>query len=366
MIVCATESGWAIARLEQCEQIYRQLSLTAPETTPHGVLMPLVLHAIVWWDEHHKKIRLGHSSKWECLVARDQLGNVCSPEDGGTFPERRPSTTIKYPPEFRGCFGAAMRKKPDGQMEGVKAKVFVYNNKKVIGIKAYNTLRGAEMARVSALDGGSGQWKRKGYGYKERYGAQWSAELDKVLQGGSNNVIPVSLVRGSPVNDLFYLTRHTTCNTTSPYCCAQLMDHVVSESKKIYDGTEYEDTFMIFHDGLTAWWAPDGQAYLKTLGFEDRQLRCVTANVDSRYYANKVVGDSPEICRSLDAHGFSDLEVAAKYNCALSSVYDHGDPRRFGMGTAPEVTSTQLRCWEVAPTSDRANCRGHHGFPARP
>ena len=31
-------------------------------------LPPLYLHGIVFWDEHHKKVRLGHAPQWECLL----------------------------------------------------------------------------------------------------------------------------------------------------------------------------------------------------------------------------------------------------------------------------------------------------------
>ena len=41
------------------------------------------------------------------------------------------------------------------------------------------------------------------------------------------------------------------------------------------------------------------------------------------------------------------------YHCALSSLYDADDPRRFKMGTPKEVWSTIERCWEVEPTSER-------------
>jgi hypothetical protein len=30
---------------------------------------------------------------------------------------------------------------------------------------------------------------------------------------------------------------------------------------------------MIFHGGLSLWWAPEGQAYMESRGFAHRQLR---------------------------------------------------------------------------------------------
>jgi hypothetical protein len=77
-----------------------------------------------------------------------------------------------------------------------------------------------------------------------------------------------------------------------------------------------------------------------------------TTNSGNRY-AGKVTGDSPEICRGLDAHGFADLKLSMAFHTSLSSKYAYNDPRRFNMGTPKEVWSTMCRCWEIKPTSAR-------------
>jgi hypothetical protein len=41
------------------------------------------------------------------------------------------------------------------------------------------------------------------------------------------------------------------------------------------------------------------------------------------------------------------------YHCTLSTQYDVGDTRRFGMGTPNEVWSTMERFWTIEPTSER-------------
>ena len=172
-----------------------------------------------------------------------------------------------------------------------------------------------------------------------------------------------------------------------------MMDHVVAESKAAYKGTEHENTFFIFHDALSQWWEDEAQDYLSTIFDVSRQLRCCgLTNLETRFspppppththalthknpsiraqtgpyqsasvhqhnhncrYARKLVGDSPELCRALDAYGFADLENALTHNCAISSVYPVGDPRRFGLGTPKEVWSSMVRCWSIAPTGAR-------------
>ena len=71
-------------------------------------------------------------------------------------------------------------------------------------------------------------------------------------------------------------------------------------------------------------------------------------------YKGKLVGNSPELCRALDSHGFADLKNAIDVNRALTCTsFAVGDPRRFEMGTPSQVFSTMSRCWEVAPSSAR-------------
>ena len=43
-----------------------------------------------------------------------------------------------------------------------------------------------------------------------------------------------------------------------------MMRHVVEASKKIYEGTQYQNSFMIFHDALSAWWEKEAQEFLRT------------------------------------------------------------------------------------------------------
>ena len=116
-----------------------------------------------------------------------------------------------------------------------------------------------------------------------------------------------------------------------------------------FKGSTHEEDFMIFHDALTAWWEPQAQLHMKELGFEHRQLQAYGDTNKGTRYHRKLVGDSPEICRGLDAHCFADLERIVAFNCAVSSSYEVGDPRRFNMGTPTEVAKTLFACWKLVP-----------------
>ena len=111
-----------------------------------------------------------------------------------------------------------------------------------------------------------------------------------------------------------------------------IIDHVIPESVNIYIGTEREDDFRIFHDGLTCWWTKESQEYIASKGFSRGQLRCEGDTNKGTRYEMKVVGDSPEICRGLDAYGFSDFKWSTEKMRVLTSVLDINDPKRFGFG----------------------------------
>lgn len=300
-------SIWANARLNQANQLIRQLDSGE-----------LNIEAIVWWDEKHKKCILGCCTKDEWRVCRNEAGEICDEEHGGKFPDKLKVTSVKFPKEARGIFGAALVSK-DNILQGVKAEPFEYTEKMVVGPANFEKKIKAEVARVKSM---KGIWSG-GQGYEGKYGEDWRKHVIKKL------------------------------STDGYICVIELMDHVIKESIKIYEGTVHKDTFFIFHDGLSAWWEKDAQDFMESKGFKDRQIKNTNEGNKSNRYNEKVVGDSPEICRALDSHGFAHLELCIKTHVALTSCYDIEDPRRFKLGTPKEVYRTLRRCWEISPTSDQ-------------
>jgi hypothetical protein len=130
------------------------------------------------------------------------------------------------------------------------------------------------------------------------------------------------------------------------------MDHVIRESTKAFANTPHWNSFSIFHDGLSAWWEADAQAHIASLGFANRQMRNTVANKGTRY-EHKIVGDSPEICRALDSHGFAYLKAGIITYASYTSLYDMDDPRRFHLGTPAQLFSSIERTWRETPISQR-------------
>jgi hypothetical protein len=92
---------------------------------------------------------------------------------------------------------------------------------------------------------------------------------------------------------------------------------------------------------------------MASLGMANRQIRNITATVGA-LYEFKIVGDSPEMCRGLDSHGFADLKVAVMTYASNTSVYpDKDEPRHLNLGMSAKVLRSIERAWALAPTSKR-------------
>jgi hypothetical protein len=87
-----------------CSQFYKQLMLGVQQDPIAGqyehdifpleldgedMSVPLQLHAIAWWDEHHKKCVLGPVCKRETRIWQDEAGVPTKQEDGGCCQIRR-------------------------------------------------------------------------------------------------------------------------------------------------------------------------------------------------------------------------------------------------------------------------------------
>ena len=148
--------------------------------------------------------------------------------------------------------------------------------------------------------------------------------------------------------------RRVVKTVNKEFCCiAEIMLHVVTQPQAIYAGTAEFDTFLIYHDGLKQWWERSAQNYLAYLGFANRQLKAYGDTNRDTIYCGSVVGNSPDMARGLDAHGFSDLSRSVEYHTALTYLYEPNDPRKFEMETPKQVWKTLARCWEMAPSLER-------------
>jgi hypothetical protein len=151
-----------------------------------------------------------------------------------------------------------------------------------------------------------------------------------------------------------------------------LVAHTVSEGNRLYKGTKWENSWVIYHDALSAWWDPAAQGLLKKLGMQERQIRAwgptsaaeltreerdaggklIKLHVYINKYRFKLMGDSPEFM-PLDRHLFNDVKLACKRNCSLTRVLPDRGKRKFWFNTPKEAFRSLARSWQYSPAPDR-------------
>jgi hypothetical protein len=155
---------------------------------------------------------------------------------------------------------------------------------------------------------------------------------------------------------------------TGVVCITDLIKHMVVQTKKCYEDTEYHDTYMFYHDALTQLtskvtvdWMKKQKIPGETKMVYDRWIRPLfNLNDHLGCFKGRPPGDSAEFM-PLDNSLNQDVHNAVKKHCLLSmTIHDPNNPhddRLFSMATPKEAA----RCYEricdpvtgVAPSSKR-------------
>ena len=166
--------------------------------------------------------------------------------------------------ECRGLFGVMMKEDDQRNDHGCKMRPFNYTGQKVIGPVKFEKMFWGEVNRVNNLKttgtASSKYWKRRGEGlpggaYQAKFGRNWKIKVKEQLGKGSNAV----------------------CNVTD------LMDHAISEGNRLFRDTPYANTWVMYHDALSAWWSVAAQDHMRCRRFHNRQVHGLgLANRDTR------------------------------------------------------------------------------------
>ena len=111
----------------------------------------------------------------------------------------------------------------------------------------------------------------------------------------------------------------TTRSQNTCRCVTELIDHMIRETAAAYKGTDREADFLIYHDALSVFTEKKAQDYITSQYplMKGRFIASVGTTNQGTAYHGRAAGDSPELARGLDSHGFADLDYAVSY-CALS------------------------------------------------
>jgi hypothetical protein len=330
-------SSWAKARLAQAKQYLEQLRKGGQRMTRRGAsaaATPLELASIAWWDEKHKKIRLGCMGKhtWTYPVGGD--GRYLSEADGGACFEPAAQTVPKFAEEARFAFGVMMKSSDGGRtLTGVRMEPFEYTGKKMLGVAAYEKAVKGEVDAAASKKGGA--WA------KVRKPTTLEGSDSGYLKGGR-----WFLLHGTSWEDKI-------SDFLKLVCVTKLIDHIISEGDIAFAHTPFASTWVIGHDALSQFTEKGAQAYLLAKGFgPDRQLGPKGETNEGSRYSKRAVGDSPELM-CLDSNLLADVVYGLGQNCAATWQLLPGNPLKFSMGTPAEVSSSLRRTWQVCPTSER-------------
>ena len=329
---------------------------------------------ILFLDEKHWKCILGAESKW------DYVRKLCD----GTYGPWHDRTRAKYEKQVRFCFGGMMVEHTrDGvEDEGRRMEPFEYTSHWICGVPKFMAAAAQRIQNVSTMK--SPGWKTfdaslnlPGGRYEAKYGnAPYTSDKQTVTkngiklepasalwkQVGAHSLHPVTAKPLKAWEVMLFRDVAKVGSKVGGYrCVTDMMQWTVAEGDRLFADTAYAKTWVIGHDALSAWWEqgtkqepdrPSAQGFLAKLGFKDRQLKALGDTNKGKRYANKLVGDSPELM-PWDNNLFADLSNAMYHHCALTCELDKDDPKKFQMGRPSQATSCVRRIWEVSPTSAR-------------
>jgi hypothetical protein len=149
----------------------------------------------------------------------------------------------------------------------------------------------------------------------------------------------------------------------SPFVCiTDLIQHIVDETARFYQNTEFENTWRFYHDSLSLLTAKDTISWMKTKGYYDRWIHPqLDVNAEFTRYRDNPPGNSPEMM-PMDVSLNKDIHESVSRHCSLSRALlkrmdiatDH---RAFSLSTPKEGSRAYLRLYHpetgIAPTSKR-------------
>ena len=154
------------------------------------------------------------------------------------------------------------------------------------------------------------------------------------------------------------------------YCCiTELVTHMNDTARAAFEGTKYQETYLLYHDALTSMCDKDCRKWMEEQGILKHWIlpelglnnEVITENAEgeilkSKRYAGRPVGDCAE-AMPLDNSLFRDLRTSLDIHVMLTSLLEKDDPRRFSKGTPKKIVQSISRLWwqenGVSPKPDR-------------
>lgn len=365
-----------------------------------SLLNPLRLEQIVFWDETHKKTRVGPqgagSTKKQCRFYRDENGRL---DNTGNLAPEKHFLKMKFEGESRFALGCAIVELQDGAREGRRCQPFVYSGKNIITISERNQLIKKEITRVRALPGIGAPWvtgrrenntiiyandpvnllPRIGVALKRKLtnaGIHTIGNIQQLtderiitfsteLQGVSTSLLfgareaARSAIPGSytselvdhkkaenPYASLYGETWNDQINesvTLKGTCCITvLVEHMIRESQAVMRGTKWENMPMFYHDALTLLKCEETKSWMRAKGFLSYWVLPELGLNNGTTYAGRPVGNSPEMM-PWDCSLNKDVDDVFLQHVAWTSNLSETDPKKFSKSTPGRQDHGYLR-----------------------
>jgi hypothetical protein len=147
------------------------------------------------------------------------------------------------------------------------------------------------------------------------------------------------------------------CSQMSQYVCVtQLVHHIVTESAKLFVGTEFEESWVFYHDALSLMTGNDTLEWMKDNDYFKRWVLPVNElhqnDPNLKKYYHRPVGNSPENM-PWDSSLNEDVHAAVQRHVLLTLSLGVDDKRKFDMSTPKRGSSAYHRILEMVPCSER-------------
>ena len=131
------------------------------------------------------------------------------------------------------------------------------------------------------------------------------------------------------------------------------------ESKKIFEGTKFENEWYVYHDALSLLTSKASTEYMKQKGFYSHLILPQNGLNSGTVYAHRVVGNHPEMM-PLDSHLNQDVHNAVDQHAVVTKSIPWGHHLKFSKRTPKAMAKAYHRLWDPSlgihagvPTSKR-------------
>ena len=373
-----------------------------------------------WWDETHRKCVIGGGmnggdATHYVRLPRNKNGKIDI--ENGTYDDADVCILkVKFDKEVRLCLGCAMIENDEGKQEGLRAAPYDYSGQTILSIVDYGRRQKAEIDRVRALDSGGSNWvidsRQQGAVYEgdsvrainkigirtveklkehgiETVGAlktlgddmiqaiaqhadrklrisdiklkTFRSEAEKCIPGAVPEKIDYRKAENPYLakygEDAWELKVNRSTQMSQYACITDLIEHIVAESAKLFEGTKHEDDWVFYHDALSLMTANERIKWMKEKDIYKRWILPVNGlHTDNlpylKQYLFQPVGNSPENM-PWDTSLNQDLHKCVERHISLTYELSVDDKRKFDMSTPVRGAMAYKRILEYVPTSER-------------